>query len=425
QKYHCDACEKDITNVVRVRCAECPDFDLCVKCFSHGQELREHKRDHAYRVMEVLNFPLYEAHWGADEELLFVEGLEMFGLGNWDQISEHMGGSKTKEELDAHYKNVFIQSPRWPCPQATGVFDKATSRLTNRAQHRQPVQFTTRPPASQPVNHEIAGYMPGRGEFEYEYENEAETPIKDMVECEIIREPTVRLRTAMLSVYNTALERRKERKKLLFDRHLTNYRKIQAAEKRRDRGEKEIHNHLKVFARLMTAQDHEVFVAGLVKEAQLLERIEQLQTYRRMGVATLKEADEYEQHKEYHLQAMRPHLRELHRNSFRSSRAPSPATPGTVVTAATATATALRKLPQPLDISNHEGYDLLTEPEQRVCSRLRLAPRAYLVIKQTMIREYQATGSMRRRQARELIKIDVNKTSRIYDFFIEMGWIKR
>jgi hypothetical protein len=34
---------------------------------------------------------------------------------------------------------------------------------------------------SQPANHEIAGYMPGRLEFETEYENEAEQTVKDML----------------------------------------------------------------------------------------------------------------------------------------------------------------------------------------------------------------------------------------------------
>lgn len=34
---------------------------------------------------------------------------------------------------------------------------------------------------SQPANHELSGYMPGRLEFEVEYENEAESIVKDMV----------------------------------------------------------------------------------------------------------------------------------------------------------------------------------------------------------------------------------------------------
>lgn len=36
------------------------------------------------------------------------------------------------------------------------------------------------PLVSAPTNHEIAGYMPGRLEFEHEVENEAEGPVKDM-----------------------------------------------------------------------------------------------------------------------------------------------------------------------------------------------------------------------------------------------------
>jgi hypothetical protein len=33
-KYHCDYCRKDISRGVRIKCAECTDFDLCVECFS-------------------------------------------------------------------------------------------------------------------------------------------------------------------------------------------------------------------------------------------------------------------------------------------------------------------------------------------------------------------------------------------------------
>jgi transcriptional adapter 2-alpha len=34
---------------------------------------------------------------------------------------------------------------------------------------------------SQPANHEITGYMPGRLEFDQEFDNEAEVRVKDMV----------------------------------------------------------------------------------------------------------------------------------------------------------------------------------------------------------------------------------------------------
>ena len=51
EKYHCDSCSKDITYLLRIRCAVCTDFDLCVECFSHGAELNDHLKSHPYRVL--------------------------------------------------------------------------------------------------------------------------------------------------------------------------------------------------------------------------------------------------------------------------------------------------------------------------------------------------------------------------------------
>ncbi len=31
--YHCNYCDKDISASVRIKCAVCADFDLCLECF--------------------------------------------------------------------------------------------------------------------------------------------------------------------------------------------------------------------------------------------------------------------------------------------------------------------------------------------------------------------------------------------------------
>lgn len=83
-----------------------------------------------------------------------------------------------------------------------------------------------------------------------------------------------------------------------------------------------------------------------------------------------------------------------------------------------------RKPPQPLNISSSEGHDLLSTAEQELCSKLRILPRAYLVIKETILSEYmKRNGNLKKRTARSLIKIDVNKTSKVWDFFVAKGWI--
>jgi transcriptional adapter 2-alpha len=86
--------------------------------------------------------------------------------------------------------------------------------------------------------------------------------------------------------------------------------------------------------------------------------------------------------------------------------------------------TAGRKQAQPLDISHADDVHLLSDAEVELCSMLRILPRPYLIIKEQILSVYSRKGVLRKRDARDLVKIDVNKTGRIYDFFIQMGWLK-
>ena len=126
------------SNVVRVKCAECSEVDLCVECFSGkkpffsmlfcywmpteflkqhcllsctrhfflaltwnypvlfiyfivtvGVEPHPHKANHSYHVIDNLSFPILSHDWGADEELLLLESVETYGLGNWTEVRDH------------------------------------------------------------------------------------------------------------------------------------------------------------------------------------------------------------------------------------------------------------------------------------------------------------------------------------------------
>lgn len=65
--YHCNYCHKDISDNVRIKCADCPDFDLCVECFSVGVETNAHSNSHSYRVMDNLSFPIFHPSWGVSD----------------------------------------------------------------------------------------------------------------------------------------------------------------------------------------------------------------------------------------------------------------------------------------------------------------------------------------------------------------------
>ncbi|XP_047171209.1 transcriptional adapter ADA2b [Vigna umbellata] len=126
--YHCNYCNKDITGKIRIKCAMCPDFDLCIECFSVGAEVTPHKSNHPYRVMDNLSFPLICPDWNADDEILLLEGIEMYGLGNWTEVAEHVG-TKNKESCIEHYKNIYLSSPFFPVPDMSHVVGKNRKEL--------------------------------------------------------------------------------------------------------------------------------------------------------------------------------------------------------------------------------------------------------------------------------------------------------
>lgn len=178
-------------------------------------------------------------------------------------------------------------------------FDKNTVRRSARGVEvtmKKPLKIA-RPPASAPSNHDIHGYMPGRSEFETEFDNEAETFIGAMEFFDSDTPEEIELKTTMLNIYNIVLNRRLERKDFILNRGLTDFRKIQGLEKKRNKEEKDLLHKVRVFSRMMTSSDFNLFVGGLLKELRLRQKIEILQEARRMGVTTMSEFAVYEKDK--------------------------------------------------------------------------------------------------------------------------------
>jgi transcriptional adapter 2-alpha len=360
--------------------------------------------------------------WGADEELLLLEAAETYGLGNWEDISEHIG-TKTLEECRNHYLETYIASENWPLPNLSQEFDPSIDTLINRRTYK-PKKKQYKTLVSQPTNHEIGGFMPGRLEFELEYENEAENIIKDLIINEDDTNDEFNLKLSLLEIYNSKLEKREYRKRFCLDRNYFEFKKVQAIEKKRSKEEKAIHSKLKPFTKLQTNSDMENFVNGLLIEDKLKYKISQLQNLITNGLTNMEHLDQFNAD----IQArtpIEPHaiidepaeiIQQSTTHNTRSTRQNAGENSEEVRTIG-------RKQAAPLDISGSDGIELLTQEEQSICSTLRLLPKPYLVIKETLIRECATRGFLRRRQARDLVKIDVNKTSRLYDFFFRMGWV--
>ncbi|KZT71728.1 hypothetical protein DAEQUDRAFT_755577 [Daedalea quercina L-15889] len=540
----CDGCARDLTHSIRMKCADpvCEvgdGVDICPACFCSGKEFGQHKRWHAYRVVELHSYPIFSEDWGADEELLLLEGIALQGLGNWQAIAEHVG-TRTKEEVQQHYQSVYIDSPDWPLPHMDRHFDVDPSEFQERKRRRISTMNTNPPPApkvaptSAPSVHEVATFLPGRLEFEHELDNEAEDLVKDLEfgiclewggdqipeddndpdvkararwgeelkakdtsggkhlpngisngllnghatnssspsresrgrsedtskadgnteegEVEELTQPppietpeSLAFKLSLIESYNQRVDKRLENKAFMFDRGLLNYKQMQAAEKKRPKEDKDIVHRLRPFARLQTAQDFEEFCADILYESLLRKRIAELQHYRRMGLTSVADIDKYEADvvkrtqaktnlsRDYYPERL-PQLRAGGRQSSvsdaRTERGKSherESTPksGAPAQGAPGTGPPGRKMPAPLNLANSPLLHLLTPEEQTLCSQLRIFPKPYLVIKETLVREYaRRGGKLRRREARDLVKIDVNKTSRVWDFLVQAGFLR-
>lgn len=250
----------------------------------------------------------------------------------------------------------------------------------------------------------------------------------------------------MLDIYSGVLDRRMAKKMFIFEHNLLEFRKQQTVDKMRSKEDREIFTQIKPYARFLQAKAFDTFLVGLVREEELRRKNQMLQEYRRHGLRSFAEVSRFEGEKK-HLELYLKGGSSLSRTPLPAKEpfplpTPTPAVPsqipvpikavgadtpnqlGLFVEANKSTNPSIRKASNPLNILNSDGIELLSEKEKHICSILRLYPRLYLNIKDTLIREYLRTGGLKRAQARASVKIDVNKTSRLYDFFISAGWIK-
>ncbi|GAB5356804.1 hypothetical protein AAMO2058_000320300 [Amorphochlora amoebiformis] len=289
-QYFCDFCRKDISDMVRIRCAECKDFDLCLECFSVGVEVFPHKNDHKYRVMYHVTTPIFDEGWGADEELLLLEAIEQCGFGNWVDIADHIG-TKTKEECERHYEDIYLsnQSSDPPVPSLTRPL------VPKAAKPPDPVVGAQENYTGSKANHRpgsckgLLGYLPKRGDFDQEWENDSEKKWLHELVFKPDDSNTERdLKLQIIRAYNLTLDGRAERKQMIFDRQFL------TRERKRGKDEKDVTNQLQMFGRYLPHDEWEKFANGIQVEAALRKEIAKLQMYIKNGLRSELEIEAFD-----------------------------------------------------------------------------------------------------------------------------------
>ncbi|WFD00791.1 Transcriptional adapter ada2 [Malassezia yamatoensis] len=595
-RYHCDICGADITLTVRIRCAGgCNEFDLCGTCFCTGAETAQHKAWHAYRVIEQHVQPVYCPDWGADEELLLLDGCQLYGVGNWADIADHIG-NRSKAEVEQHFVSVYVEGQNG-LPSGTARAEKAVLQWRQEHPENQPRQGeeplpvvgpdpnfaydispeefqrerrehierlraeqasfvppkpNTKPLTSAPTSHsEITGFMPGRLEFEQEFEQDAEHLVKDMEfgrvyqfggdampdEFDALGEQgatqgharmeasgrggpvtqrttenstedeneeefmdatehpsdsavddshlakssktpnqaeaaeavgnaaadeaehqdsdaksnqekeagdeekpkadgekgeadnsgdrapdwdedplDLRLKLAVLEMYNDALDKRSRKKHFLFSRNLMDYRRNVAAERRRPKEERDLLARVRHFATLQSATDFDEFYHHLCYEEALKRTVHQLQQYRRMGLTTFSEAARYDK------EAAERTKRQL--EAAEGSLTMNGPHVGRVRHRERSVSLMEEQKPDDFSFASAPGIQLLSENEQQLCSQLHILPEPFLVLKASLLTySYAHHKALTLAHCQALCDIAPRKLSRLYDFFVQQGYV--
>jgi transcriptional adapter 2-alpha len=80
--------------------------------------------------------------------------------------------------------------------------------------------------------------------------------------------------------------------------------------------------------------------------------------------------------------------------------------------------------PMPMTQDTAPDLHLLTPEEAKLCEVIRLQPKPYLMIKEQILKEALKTnGTLKKKQAKEICRLDSQKGGRIFDFFINSGWV--
>jgi transcriptional adapter 2-alpha len=446
-------------------------------------------------VIEQHSIPVYEQDWGADEELCLLEGAEVYGLGSWADIADHIGGYRDKDEVRDHYIKTYIDSPNFPLPANADPGDKRLSeqipieefqaRKKRRIEERReaaksapPATPKQKPTASVPACHEVQGYMPGRLEFETEYANDAEEAVQNLSfdpgdglnprTGEI--EPEMEFKMVVMDIYNSRLTARADRKKVVFEHNLLEYKKLQFIERKKTKEEVALANKAKPFARMMNHEDFEAFTGTLEFEHNLRQAIAQLQDWRKMRIGDLKTGEKYEQEKQARaarpaptgvfdrqvgvrpekktdkdadkkavvtVELTAPELPERFRPTPPAPVAP-PSANGTLTNGAhpkgpLTNGTTNATLPPPqekrtryvvqapssissLKLTSEIATDvhLLTKEEVELCSAIRVMPKPYLAMKEAIVLEAMKNGgALKRKTVRDICKVCFRESSRL------------
>uniref|UniRef100_A0A336MXM7 CSON009245 protein n=1 Tax=Culicoides sonorensis TaxID=179676 RepID=A0A336MXM7_CULSO len=301
-KYSCTNCQEEITGI-RIHCAECPDYDSCLNCYSSGAQIGEHESDHSYQFMNSTGtLPLFKGNkgWSPTEELHLLDAIEQFGFGNWEDIARHIE-TRSADEARDKYIEKYLDSPigryTWE-PEA----EKRPVLIDHTLEEDEgPLgpKFTSKlPPLDITMEEALhVGYMAHRDDFEREYDTTAEKLVSVLALDPDDEEEDLLLKLAQIDIYQRRIRERARRKRLARDYQLAaNFFRGYIKRLGQSRDQREFRERLRTFAQFYTCNEFERLVNSLERERSLRIRLSELNRYRYNGIQKIEETVHFEYH---------------------------------------------------------------------------------------------------------------------------------
>lgn len=434
----CYACKTNLREPY-VRCAACVDVALCPSCFSKGREIGDHRNDHDY-VIAKNEFELVDGSgWTARQELELLNVVQECGFGNWVDVSKRIAG-KSSEECKAHYLVHYVENQSLPgLPRIKET--RASLFGSDPIPYCYKLHDLEEPPrfACDTLNcRMLAGYNAARSDFEVNFDNHAELLVSELNYDQFDSDDSDNelgrsLQVAVVGAYNNRLKERKRRRKIIRDHGLIAIRRTMSWLQRYESTiTRALAERLLIFMQLTGGMDFDYLMEGLHRVGELKNYINKLVDFRINGIRYFHSVSIYQKLSKLRQENERDRKQYLNNPEYSWKSV----LPENVVASANLSMghhhhyhhhqnVPQRRAAPPLAINGLPGYERLTSDEKLLCSVTRVVPASYLDYKHILITENKKCGSLRLAQARVLLKIDVNKTRKIYDFLADEGYINK
>ncbi|KAL1122622.1 hypothetical protein AAG570_002949 [Ranatra chinensis] len=268
-----------------------------------------------------------------------------------------------------------------------------------------------------------ADYNAERSEFTTEFDDRAENVLAALCErstalapfesegdegVSVDSELLERLELALVGAYNLRLASRKKAHKIVRDHSLVDRHKSYLLFQRCENavGRQNVLTLMRFACFTRTGAELDLLLERLRYQQELRLRINTLLNYRWVGLRTMASTSLYTQLQEKRIS---------NRRHLNASYVPLSFDWVGVRTS--------RRSSAPLPLHNLPGYSLLDDEEKELCSNARIVPETYHNFKNLFVQECRKNNGLKLASARQLVKIDVNKTRKMYDYLLSKGLI--